>query len=117
MNNSQLGLDCTVSGLSTIMCMNNSVDLGKLDAISGKSYRVLSSSLSFPLFTVKFMWNGFYFSKEWFIGHELWDDDATIVHHFAFHQDPSAFKYPLLDAGFLLSAVLLKRFYLSPLLR
>lgn len=48
-------------------------------------------------------------AKEWFIGHELWDDDATIVHHFAFHQDPSAFKYPLLDAGFLLSAVLLKR--------
>ena len=49
------------------------------------------------------------FNKEWFIGHELWDDDATIIHHFAFHEDPSAFKYPLLDAGFLLSAALLKR--------
>jgi len=48
-------------------------------------------------------------AKEWFIGHELWDDDATIIHHFAFHEDPSAFKYPLLDAGFLLSAALLKR--------
>jgi len=48
-------------------------------------------------------------TKEWFIGHELWDRDATIVHHFAFHDDPSAFKYPLLDAGFLLSIPLLKR--------
>lgn len=47
--------------------------------------------------------------QEWFIGHELYDKEPTIVHHFAFHHDPSAFKYPAIEAGVLLSQPVLKR--------
>ncbi|KAI9553575.1 hypothetical protein GHT06_021495 [Daphnia sinensis] len=47
--------------------------------------------------------------KEWFIGRELFDKEPTIVHHFAFHHDPSAFKYPLGETGMLLSWPAVKR--------
>lgn len=71
-----------------------------------------SALLFFSLFT-----HSICFIQEWFIGHELFDREATIVHHFAFHHDPSSFKYPLLDAGVLLSWPAVKRyhrcFYLS----
>nr|CAH0102695.1 unnamed protein product [Daphnia galeata] len=47
--------------------------------------------------------------KEWFIGRELCDKEPTIVHHFAFHHDPSVFKYPLGEAGIILSWPTVKR--------
>ncbi|EFX70449.1 hypothetical protein DAPPUDRAFT_61357, partial [Daphnia pulex] len=47
--------------------------------------------------------------KEWFIGRQLYDREPTIVHHFAFHHDPSAFKYPLAEAGIILSWPTVKR--------
>ena len=49
-------------------------------------------------------------SQDWFIGHQLFDNDATITHHFAFHDNPKAFKYPHLDAGVLLSRPVLRRY-------
>ncbi|KAK2169117.1 hypothetical protein LSH36_12g16120 [Paralvinella palmiformis] len=38
-------------------------------------------------------------SKELFIGKGLRDREATIIHHFAFHENPSAFVYPDFSAG------------------
>lgn len=71
----------------------------------------------FPIFDLAlisfFFFNTFWcaiFYQEWFIGHELFDREATIVHHFAFHHDPSSFKYPLLEAGVVLSRPAIKRY-------
>lgn len=45
--------------------------------------------------------------KLW-IGNELYDEDATIIHHFAFHQLPKIFKYPNIASGFAISIALFK---------
>lgn len=47
------------------------------------------------------------FTKELFLGRALRDQDATIIHHFAFHENPSAFPYPDVAAGFIISTPLL----------
>lgn len=47
--------------------------------------------------------------KLW-IGNELYDEDATIIHHFAFHQNPNVFKYPNIASGFAISIALFERF-------
>ncbi|GAB6030051.1 beta 1,3-galactosyltransferase-like [Chamberlinius hualienensis] len=44
---------------------------------------------------------------EWFLGKALTDDEATIVHHFAFHENPTQFKYPDFAAGIVFSWPLL----------
>ncbi|CAH1232352.1 B3GLCT [Branchiostoma lanceolatum] len=45
--------------------------------------------------------------KELFLGRALVDQEATIIHHFAFHQNPGSFSYPDFSAGWALSAPLL----------
>lgn len=45
-----------------------------------------------------------------FLGRGLQDRSATIIHHFAFFDDPSAFSYPDFAAGMALSVALVKRF-------
>eukprot|EP00058_Branchiostoma_floridae_P020281 XP_002605771.1 hypothetical protein BRAFLDRAFT_121883 [Branchiostoma floridae] len=47
--------------------------------------------------------------KELFLGHALVDQEATIIHHFVFHQNPGSFSYPDFSAGWALSAPLLNR--------
>ncbi|XP_063059689.1 beta-1,3-glucosyltransferase-like [Engraulis encrasicolus] len=47
--------------------------------------------------------------KEWFLGSPLHDDESTIIHHYAFFEDPSSFKYPDFTAGWGLSCTLLYR--------
>ncbi|XP_013383275.1 beta-1,3-glucosyltransferase isoform X2 [Lingula anatina] len=47
-------------------------------------------------------------SKEQFLGKALRDSIPTIIHHFAFHDNPSSFAYPDFAAGFLLSQPLIK---------
>ncbi|XP_062393033.1 beta-1,3-glucosyltransferase-like isoform X2 [Sardina pilchardus] len=47
--------------------------------------------------------------KEWFLGSPLHDDESTIIHHYAFFDDPSSFKYPDFAAGWGLSCSLLNR--------
>lgn len=37
------------------------------------------------------------------IGHALYDLEASIIHHFEFHQDPTSFKYPNSGSGFVMS--------------
>lgn len=44
-----------------------------------------------------------------FLGRALRDQQATIIHHFAFLDDPSAFAYPDFAAGMALSLSLVKR--------
>lgn len=48
-------------------------------------------------------------SEEWFLGRHLHDSEASIIHHYAFAEDPSAFGYPDPAAGWALSSALLHR--------
>ncbi|KAI4874589.1 hypothetical protein NFI96_000026 [Prochilodus magdalenae] len=48
-------------------------------------------------------------SREWFLGKPLHDDESTIIHHYAFAENPSAFKYPDFSAGWALSVPLINR--------
>ena len=50
-----------------------------------------------------------YSMQELFLGRALRDQQATIIHHFAFLDDPSAFAYPDFAAGMALSMSLVKR--------
>ncbi|CAH1154079.1 unnamed protein product [Phaedon cochleariae] len=46
--------------------------------------------------------------ETWF-GNALYDQESTIIHHFAFHEDPTFFRYPNLASGFAISTPLLNR--------
>ncbi|KAM9455945.1 beta-1,3-glucosyltransferase isoform 2-T2 [Clarias gariepinus] len=47
--------------------------------------------------------------REWFLGRALYDAGATIIHHYAFSEEPTAFGYPDFAAGWALSCPLVKR--------
>uniref|UniRef100_A0A8C9VW90 Beta 3-glucosyltransferase a n=1 Tax=Scleropages formosus TaxID=113540 RepID=A0A8C9VW90_SCLFO len=47
--------------------------------------------------------------KEWFLGKPLHDDESTIIHHYAFADNPSVFKYPDFGASWALSLPLINR--------
>ncbi|XP_029029161.1 beta-1,3-glucosyltransferase isoform X2 [Betta splendens] len=47
--------------------------------------------------------------KEWFLGKRLHDNEASIIHHYAFSEDPASFGYPDPGAGWALSTALLHR--------
>ncbi|GAA6086086.1 beta-1,3-glucosyltransferase isoform X1, partial [Tachysurus ichikawai] len=47
--------------------------------------------------------------KEWFLGRALYDASATIIHHYAFSEEPNVFSYPDFAAGWALSCSLVKR--------
>ncbi|KAM7398152.1 hypothetical protein PAMA_006168 [Pampus argenteus] len=47
--------------------------------------------------------------EEWFLGKRLNDNEASIIHHYAFSEDPSSFGYPDPAAGWALSTPLLQR--------
>lgn len=49
------------------------------------------------------------FFQELYFGYPLYDRDATIIHHFAFFENPSSFVYPLFKAGLIFSIPLLKK--------
>ncbi|XP_073770192.1 beta-1,3-glucosyltransferase isoform X2 [Danio rerio] len=46
---------------------------------------------------------------EWFLGRSLHDDEPTIIHHYAFSEDPYSFAYPDFMAGWAISCPLAKR--------
>uniref|UniRef100_H2Q7E0 Beta-1,3-glucosyltransferase n=1 Tax=Pan troglodytes TaxID=9598 RepID=H2Q7E0_PANTR len=48
-------------------------------------------------------------SKEWFLGKALHDEEATIIHHYAFSENPTVFKYPDFAAGWALSIPLVNK--------
>uniref|UniRef100_A0A8C1FD75 Beta 3-glucosyltransferase a n=1 Tax=Cyprinus carpio carpio TaxID=630221 RepID=A0A8C1FD75_CYPCA len=47
--------------------------------------------------------------KEWFLGKPLHDEESTIIHHYAFSENPAAFEYPDFSAGWALSIPLVNR--------
>ncbi|XP_072515482.1 beta-1,3-glucosyltransferase [Salminus brasiliensis] len=47
--------------------------------------------------------------REWFLGKALNDKVATIIHHYAFSEEPTGFGYPDFAAGWALSCPLVKR--------
>ncbi|XP_068174196.1 beta 3-glucosyltransferase a isoform X2 [Antennarius striatus] len=48
-------------------------------------------------------------NKEWFLGKPLRDEESTIIHHYAFAENPSSFKYPDFAAAWALSMPLVVR--------
>lgn len=58
---------------------------------------------------VPFVYYFFILNQEWFLGHGLVDHEPAIIHHFAFHQNLSGFKFPDFDAGWAMSMSLVKR--------
>ncbi|NXH08596.1 B3GLT glucosyltransferase, partial [Loxia leucoptera] len=48
-------------------------------------------------------------SKEWFLGKALYDEESTIIHHYAFAENPSVFKFPDFAAGWALSIPLVNK--------
>ncbi|XP_027900946.1 beta 3-glucosyltransferase a [Xiphophorus couchianus] len=48
-------------------------------------------------------------NKEWFLGKPLHDEESTIIHHYAFAENPSIFKYPDFAAAWALSMPLVVR--------
>uniref|UniRef100_A0A3Q1C8U7 Fringe-like glycosyltransferase domain-containing protein n=1 Tax=Amphiprion ocellaris TaxID=80972 RepID=A0A3Q1C8U7_AMPOC len=48
-------------------------------------------------------------NKEWFLGKPLRDEESTIIHHYAFAENPSVFKYPDFAAAWALSIPLVVR--------
>ena len=52
---------------------------------------------------------GYFFAfQPVFLGHALHDNEATVIHHYAFHSDPKSFKYPDTAAGMFLSFKLIQ---------
>lgn len=47
--------------------------------------------------------------QEWFLGKPLHDEESTIIHHYAFAENPSTFKYPDFSAAWALSVPLVAR--------
>ncbi|KAM9348097.1 beta-1,3-glucosyltransferase [Symphorus nematophorus] len=51
----------------------------------------------------------YHVEEEWFLGKCLHDSEASIIHHYAFSEDPTSFSYPDPAAGWALSTPLLQR--------
>lgn len=47
--------------------------------------------------------------QEWFLGQRLHDNKPSIIHHYAFSEDPTSFGYPDPAAGWAISAPLYQR--------
>lgn len=53
--------------------------------------------------------NNYDSNQDLFIGRGLHDREATIIHHFAFFEDPTSFLYPNFGSSFLISYKLLRK--------
>nr|XP_040038256.1 beta-1,3-glucosyltransferase [Gasterosteus aculeatus aculeatus] len=53
--------------------------------------------------------NRYQVQEEWFLGKRLHDNEPSIIHHYAFSEDPGSFSYPDPAAGWALSSLLLRR--------
>ncbi|XP_039389684.1 beta-1,3-glucosyltransferase isoform X2 [Mauremys reevesii] len=47
--------------------------------------------------------------QEWFLGKALYDEESTIIHHYAFAENPTVFKFPDFAAGWALSIPLVNK--------
>ncbi|XP_055857771.1 beta-1,3-glucosyltransferase [Episyrphus balteatus] len=48
------------------------------------------------------------YTKEQYFGYPLYDQEATIIHHFAFFENPRWFAYPMLQAGVIFTVPLVQ---------
>lgn len=48
------------------------------------------------------------YTKEQYFGYPLYDKEATIIHHFAFFENPRWFPYPMLQAGVIFTVPLVQ---------
>nr|XP_042698759.1 beta-1,3-glucosyltransferase isoform X2 [Chrysemys picta bellii] len=48
-------------------------------------------------------------NEEWFLGKALYDEESTIIHHYAFAENPTVFKFPDFAAGWALSIPLVNK--------
>lgn len=58
---------------------------------------------------MKFVCPWIFCYQEWFLGKPLHDEESTIIHHYAFAENPSIFKYPDFAAAWALSMPLVVR--------
>lgn len=47
--------------------------------------------------------------QDFFLGKALHDDESTIIHHYAFAENPAVFKFPDFAAGWALSIPLVNK--------
>lgn len=84
----------------------------QLDAMYGNNSSYIlfcqSASLIDMKKLIRVFQNQYSVVEKWF-GHALTDDDPTIIHHFAFPNNPRVFKYPNLASGFVMTRSLLRR--------
>nr|XP_060490215.1 beta-1,3-glucosyltransferase [Panthera onca] len=60
------------------------------------------------LFIIEMKWS-WVNREEWFLGKALHDEESTIIHHYAFSENPTVFKYPDFAAGWALSIPLVNK--------
>uniref|UniRef100_A0A672MBW7 Fringe-like glycosyltransferase domain-containing protein n=1 Tax=Sinocyclocheilus grahami TaxID=75366 RepID=A0A672MBW7_SINGR len=68
----------------------------------------ISCSVFHDLLTLYLAWVHI-IKSEWFLGKPLHDEESTIIHHYAFSENPAAFQYPDFSAGWALSIPLVNR--------
>ncbi|XP_037324237.2 beta-1,3-glucosyltransferase isoform X2 [Pungitius pungitius] len=86
--------------------------LPNLSATSGLSaswFFFIEEQTSVTLAKLLQVLNRYQVQEEWFLGKRLHDNEPSIIHHYAFSEDPGSFSYPDPAAGWALSSLLLRR--------
>uniref|UniRef100_UPI0037E83D4B beta-1,3-glucosyltransferase n=1 Tax=Semicossyphus pulcher TaxID=241346 RepID=UPI0037E83D4B len=86
--------------------------LPRLSATSGQSaswFVFIEEETRVTLSALLHVLNRYPVREDWFLGKRLNDIEASIIHHYAFSEDPSSFGYPDPAAGWALSTPLLHR--------
>ncbi|KAM4620398.1 beta-1,3-glucosyltransferase [Polymixia lowei] len=86
--------------------------LPHLSASFGQSaswFLFLEEETTVMLDTLLQVLNTYNAQEEWFLGKRLHDNEVSIIHHYAFSEEPASFGYPDPAAGWALSAPLLQR--------
>ncbi|KAL6098724.1 b3glct [Pungitius sinensis] len=86
--------------------------LPNLSATSGLSaswFFFIEEQTSVTLAKLLQVLNRYQVQEEWFLGKCLHDNEPSIIHHYAFSEDPGSFSYPDPAAGWALSSLLLRR--------
>nr|CAH7761379.1 unnamed protein product [Callosobruchus chinensis] len=52
-------------------------------------------------------------NQETWIGHAVHDEEPTIIHHFAFHENTNSFEYPVIASGVAMSIPLIQKLVLN----
>ncbi|XP_077962681.1 beta-1,3-glucosyltransferase isoform X1 [Gasterosteus aculeatus] len=77
--------------------------------LSASWFFFLEEQTSITLAKLLQVLNRYQVQEEWFLGKRLHDNEPSIIHHYAFSEDPGSFSYPDPAAGWALSSLLLRR--------